>query len=103
MGFTTQTSRNLPSAPTTPTIYNVTATLADTEYSQALSNSTKKLLIRARGRTKLQISWEAGQTDTTFITIPAGAVRQLDGLDYSGSIYLRSSQAAQIIEIEEWT
>ncbi len=87
----------------TPVIYNVSAALASTEYSQVLSISTKKLLIRVRGAAKLQVAFVAGQSGTNFFTIPAGCSYTLDGLNFSGTLYFQTNKPAQVIEILEWT
>jgi hypothetical protein len=87
---------------TTPKIYNVTTTLANTEYSQALTADTKQLLIRCRDQARLQIAWESGDTGTTFVTLAPGTAYKIDGITYTGSVYFQSNKAGAVVEIEEW-
>jgi len=87
----------------TPTIYNVTATLAGTEYSQALTASTKQITVRVRGSATLKVAFDLGDTATNYITIPSGCTYNDSNLNFSGTIYFASSKAAQIVEILEWS
>jgi len=86
----------------TPAIYNVSVLLANTEYSQALSSSTKKFLIRVRGQSQLKLAFTAGQSGTNYITIPAGTTLNCDDLSFTGTLYFQSVKASQIVEILEW-
>lgn len=89
---------------TNPTIYNVSMPLANTEYSQSLSNNTKRLLIRCRTRSDIRFAFQPGHTATTYVTLKGGAVYSEENLDLDGAtIYLRSTEAAQIVEILQWT
>lgn len=87
---------------TTPTIYNVNATLANTEYSQALSLNTKAIVVRARDMTTLKIAFVSGDTATNYITVPSGCTYNESNLNFSGTLYVSSSKAAQVVEILEW-
>lgn len=87
----------------TPTIYNVPASLSNTEYSQALSANTKKFTIKVRGKADLKLAYTATESATNYITIPAGAVMFIDGLNASGlTLYFQTTKASQIVEIQEW-
>lgn len=103
MSNVTSTFRSAGSSATTPTIYNVSALVAGTEYSQALSPSTKSFIIKVRGSARLQLSFVSGQSGTNFITVPRGAAYTQDGLNYSGTLYFQTNEASQIIEIAEWS
>lgn len=100
-----------PQAPTTagtatsPKIYKVSLPLAATEVAQALTAATKKLRIKALGTARIQYSWAAGQSGGAgpFWTIPRGGVVPIDGISYTGSIYLQSSEAGETVQIEEWS
>jgi len=88
---------------TSPNIYNLSMPIAGTEYSQALSNGTKKILVRARNRSQLRIAFISGDTSTTWITVEPGAVYFEENLDLNNVIiYLQSTAASQITEILEW-
>lgn len=89
--------------PTDPTIYNLDVTLANTEYSQALSANTKKISIACRGTAKLQVAFASGDSGVLYFTIPRGARREIDGVNFTGAVYLQASEDAQVVEILEWT
>lgn len=90
-------------ASTTPLIYNVTVPLASTEVSQTLSAGVKRFAIRVRGKSKLQLGFNLGDSSTNYITIPAGCTYCEDELNFSGTLYFQTSSASQVVEIIEWT
>lgn len=94
-----------PAPPTTPKIYTVDLPTANTEVAQLLTSGTKKLRIEALGSARLQYAWTAGQSGGAgpFWTIPRGGVVPIDGISYTGSIYLQSSEAGETVQIEEWS
>jgi hypothetical protein len=79
--------------------------LANTEYSQALSTATKKILIKTRDRTaRIRLAFVSGDTSITWITVEPGSVYFEENLDLTGvTIYLQTNKASQIAEILEWT
>lgn len=86
------------------TIYNLSMPSAATEYSQALSNATKKIMIRMRVKAEAKIAFVSGQSGTLYITIKPGCVFYEENLNLEGvTIYLQSSAALQTAEILEWT
>jgi len=90
-------------AASTPVIYNVDVTNADTEVSQALSSRTKMFTIKVRGIAKLKLAFEAGQSGITYLTVNPGNSYTAEGLDFSGELYFQTSQPGQVVEILEWT
>jgi len=89
---------------TTNKIYNVTCTLAGTEYSQALSANTKKVKIKARGNSKLKYSFVATESLTKYITVHAGGYEIEEGFNTPTlTIYFNASKAGEIVEISEWS
>lgn len=86
-----------------PTIYNVSSLLADTEYFQALTNNTKQFLVRVRGTSVLKLAFVVGESGINYITIPPGCTYEAVGLSFSGTLYFQTTKAAQIIEIIEWS
>lgn len=89
---------------TTPTIYNVAVTLANTEYSQALSASTKRFSIKMRGFSDLKLAYVSGQSGTIFITIPGGS--SYEEINLAGTtaltLYFQSPSASQDVEVVQW-
>jgi hypothetical protein len=106
MSFANQTFRFVPiKAATTHKIYNVDSGLAGTEFSQALSSSTKQLMIRCREAFDVQFTFVSGESGTKYITIPKNATYKSDSLDLASStLYMRvPGGASKTIEIEEWS
>ena len=103
MSITTATVRAELKAAKTPTVFNKSAPLADTEVSQALSSSTKKFTIKVRGFAKLQLSFVSGESGTKFITVHPGAAYSEDLIDFSGTLFFQTDRASQTVEIIEWT
>lgn len=88
----------------TPTIFNLSALLANTEYSYAIPSNTRKIQVKVRGLATVQFSFTVNESNTTFITIPTGTVYTDDNLDLTGkTLYLRTNKASQIIEILSWS
>ena len=88
----------------TLTIYNVTAIVATTEYSQVLTNGTVSFSIRSRSNAVLQWTFVNGQSGSNFNTIPAGASYTIEGTDLVGkTLYFQSNISGAVVEIEEWT
>jgi len=96
---------DLISAPGTPTLYNVTMTSADTEYSKALPTGTKKVDIKLRSfNALLKIAFTSGLSGTTYIQVPYGASFHLENVNLSGvTAYFQSPTASQTCEILCWT
>lgn len=86
---------------TTPTIYNLSMPVANTEYSQVLADGTKKITVRARTKAEIKIYFSSGSSE--WITLKGGAVFSEENLDLSGvTIYLQSNVGSQMAEILEW-
>jgi len=95
----------VPAPATKPTIYNVTMTLADTEYSQALPAKTKKFTIHTRDGTAFRLAYETGKVATPtepYFSIPASAIKSEDNLTTAVTLYFACAAAAKVIEIEAW-
>jgi len=104
MSNLTSTARARIVLATTPDIYNLSMPLANTEYSQVLSDGTKQLLIRMRDSAEARISFVVGGTLIKYVTIKENCVYADINLDLVGvTIYLQSSAASQVAEIREWT
>jgi len=91
---------------TTPVIYNVTMTLADTEYSQVLPANTKKFLIHTRDGTTFRIAFVTGKVATPtapYFTIPGGNGYSEDGIKATPTLYFGCGSAAKEIEIIAWS
>jgi hypothetical protein len=90
----------------TPTLYPVTLTVADTEYPQALPTGTKKVNIHARTNDIFRLAFVTGKvaapTDP-YMTIPINSEYCVDSVYLTAvTVYLASSVAGTVIEIEVW-
>ncbi len=84
-------------------IYNVTMTLANTEYSQLLNYRVKKLTVKCRTNYAVQLCFTALGSDTLYITIPPGQNYWEDNLYIDApTLYFQCATAAQVLEIIAW-
>lgn len=92
----------------TGVIYNVTMTLANTEYSQALPANTKKIKFRCQDvgfdvRTAY-VTGKVATPVTPWSLLAAGEVEVEDGLNLTGvTLYFACGTAAKVFEITCWT
>ena len=90
----------------TPTLYNVTMTDANTEYSQALSANTKKFSIHLRDFTAFRFAYVTGKVagpTAPYLTVPEGSEKVEELIQPATiTLYFASSDAGKIAEIEEW-
>ena len=93
-------------AVSTPTVYNITLTLADTEYSQLLPSGLREMRFRCRTGHDCRYAFETGKVAASvspWLTLPAGSDYYSDENDLSGkTIYFASSTAGVVIELEVW-
>lgn len=93
---------------TTPTLYAITCTLADTEYSQALPASTRALIFNARNPAHaIRYAFATGKvalpTDP-YHTLLAGYVYDKENLKLAATtLYVASSTAGAVAEVEAWS
>ena len=106
LNVTEQSWPSLIEEATTPTIYNETMTLADTEYDQALSSNTRKFMVMTRDRSAFRLAFETDKVATPtapYITIAANEVYYDEFVNSSSlTLYYASDNAGKIIEIVEW-
>lgn len=96
----------VPLRASTPTLYNVTLTLADTEYSQALPANCKVLGFQCRTSFNVRLAFVTGKVaapTAPYLTLKADSTYFMDTCDLaSGTLYLASSEAGVVVEIEAW-
>ena len=89
-----------------PTVYNISIASADTEYSQALPSSTREFRFRCRTLFDVRYSFETGKVATPtapYLTLPAGSDYISDNDDLTAeTLYLASSEAGVVVELEIW-
>lgn len=89
-------------AATTPTIANVSAPVAGTEYNYSLPAGTKSYRLNARGNAKVQLAVQAGASNTEYVTIFAGSEHRDQNLNTATTLYFRTNKDSEIIEILSW-
>ena len=94
---------NVANWPSTPVIYNVTMTNADTEYGQALPPHIRKLLIKCRTAFDIKLAFKDGESGTNYITVPAGLTYWEDQIDNATeTLYFQCADAGKVAEIVAW-
>jgi len=101
------TSANQQPPSTTPTVYNLTLTNTNTEYSQELPTNTRELRFRCRTLYDVRYAWETGKVATPtapYLTLPAGSDYWSDWNNLSSkTLYFASSTVGVVIELEVFT
>jgi hypothetical protein len=89
-----------------PTIYNVTLTNANTEYSQALPANSVRLAFQCRTATDVRFAFVSGKVAgavAPFLTLKAGCSYDSGEMFVGGlTLYLASGTGGVIMEIEIW-
>lgn len=84
-----------------PTMFNVTCTAAETEYSQSFGGTRQKFTIKARGGA-LKVCFTATESGTKYISLDDGASWSEDNIKSSLTLYFQSPTAGAIAEIVTW-
>ena len=93
----------------TPTIYNVTLTVADTEYSQAMVANCRRFEFQARTEATIRFSNVTGKVagpTSPWATLKAGDYYDSGPInqgDSPSTLYLGSATAGTIVEIISWS
>lgn len=97
------------SAKTTPFIYNVAMTAADTEYSQALPAGCKAFSVSVQGGAAadiFRVAYVTGKVATPtapYLTFPGDVEYFEDGLNLtSQTVYLACDSAGKTAQIVAW-
>lgn len=85
------------------TIYNVTITTADTEYSQLLPDNTKSITVQLRTAAVSRIAFETGKVATPtapYFTIKSGAAYSENNINLGGkTLYVAGDAGTELMEI----
>jgi hypothetical protein len=83
-------------------ITNLDMNVANTEFSHVLENNVSVLEFKTRGEEAFQYAFNAGESDTTYISVPQCSGQAFAGIKLVGkTLYLRCSSAC-IMEIIEF-
>lgn len=93
----------------TPTVYNVTLALADTEYNQVMPASCRRFEFQCRTSAAVQFAFVTGKVAAP--TAPYMTLKSADAYDSGpinqeaspSTLYLASATAGVVVEIIAWT
>lgn len=94
---------------TSPTIYNVTLTSADTEYSQAMPENCRFFEFQCRTAFAVRYAYVTGKVATPtapYMTLKSGNYYYSPVISQAATpstLYLASAQAGVVVEIVAWT
>jgi hypothetical protein len=92
---------------TTPTLYNVTMTSADTEYSQAHTGTVRRFEISTQDRSAFRFAWATGKVagpTAPYRAIAANETYYQDMVKMTNpTFYFASASAGKVAELEVWT
>jgi len=95
-------------APATPTVYNVTLTVANTQYSQAMPANCRGFEFQARTEATIRYAFVTGKVATPtapWLTLKAGDYYFSPPLNQGaspGTLFLGTATAGTIVEILAW-
>jgi len=85
-----------------PTISNQTMTLADTEYSYQLPESTVKFEVKCRTDFDVKLAFIETESSTNYFTIPSGTSYWEDEIETTKTLYFQCADAGKVLEIKSW-
>lgn len=93
--------------PTVPTVYNITMTLVDTQYSQQLPDEIARLEFWVRDGTAMRFAFVTGKVaapTAPYATLPANGVYWQDfpGTGTLLTLYVACASAGKIVEVIAW-
>ncbi len=85
-------------------IYNITCTLADTEYSQALPPNCRSLAMQARTAVDVRVAFVTGKVATPvapYLLLRAGQQLVIDNLHLpdGAAVYVGTASSGTVVEI----
>lgn len=88
-----------------PSILNVSAPVAATEYSFSLPITTTKYMFKSRSKGTIQYAYTSGASGTTYISVPPGNFEGDERLKLTSAItiYFQSNKTSDVLEIKYWT
>ena len=94
----------------TPTIYNVTMTAADTQYSQALPTGCKEIEVSVQGGTDsntYRLAFVTGKVETPtapYLQFNCDERFKVEDMDLrSQTLYFACSTTSKVLQIIAWT
>jgi hypothetical protein len=85
-----------------PYVTNIQLVNANTEYVHPVTNSTRRLLVRARQSVSLKISFQEGTSGTNYLEIRSGEEWEETEIYGDKFIYMQCETPGTVAEIVEW-
>lgn len=88
-----------------PFIYNLTLTLANTEYSQELPIRSSRVQIQPRQDNDIKVAFESGKSGAEYFTVKGGMnYFEWEMMNSTGktTVYAQSATAGTVVEILVW-
>lgn len=83
-------------------ITNLPMATAGNEYSHALQDNVKQIIIKSRNRANVKIAFVSGETASNYITLWKGCDLVFTSLDLTGKVlYFNSDVNSTVMEIVE--
>lgn len=88
-----------------PHVINEVLTLASTEYTINLPDSTREFLLKTRAPATLRYGFSSGCTSSDFLTLHPGCSVRESGISPQGlpAIYVQSNKPGTLVEVLAWT
>jgi hypothetical protein len=86
-------------------IFNVTLTLANTEYSLTLPEGATRFKLQARGANAVKLAFREGKSGTEYWTVKVAPNEPYQEHNVQGlarTLYLQSADAGAIVEVLCW-
>ena len=96
-------------SPATPTVYNVTLTILDTEYSQALPADCRFFEFQCQTAFDIRFAFVTGKVATPtapYMTLKSGCYYYSPTINQASSpstLYFATDEAGVVVEIIAWT
>lgn len=90
----------------TPSLYTITVTSQDTEYSQAITGQVKAIRVQCRDATDIRVAFQTGKVATPtdpYHTVKSGTVLYMDRLFWNNpTIYVAAGSGSKKVEVLVW-
>lgn len=87
-----------------PSIQNVSLTISGDEYMVSLPANCKRYELRARGNSRIQLSYIAGQSGIEYWSILPGNIYTDENINrMSTTLYIQATKNNEIVEVRSWT
>lgn len=88
----------------TPRLLNISSPTANTEVVISLPARTVSFFIQSRLSARMQLTYIAGTSAITYLSVPAGANYSEEGLEPNSYVlYVQTTKPSDVVEVLYWT